>query len=63
MNRNFQASTRRTRIAVALVAVLCTTLVAGGIEALIGHYAAPSHLVSQPSVQVAFAAPSDPQGR
>lgn len=53
MNRNFQASTRRTRVALALVAVLCSVLVASGIEGLAGYYQAQSQLAGQPTAQVA----------
>jgi hypothetical protein len=38
MNRSFEATTRRTRIAAALVAVLCTVLIGSGIEGLAGYF-------------------------
>jgi hypothetical protein len=53
MNRNFETSSKRTRIAAALVAVLCSVLVASGIEGLAGHYQAQSQLAGQPTAQVA----------
>lgn len=38
MNREFQPTSKRTRLAAILVAVLCTALVGSGIDGLAGHF-------------------------
>lgn len=38
MNREFQPTSKRTRLAAILVAVLCTVLVGSGIDGLAGHF-------------------------
>ncbi len=43
MNRNFETTSKRTRIAAALVAVLCTALVGSGIEGLAGYFQDQGH--------------------
>lgn len=40
MNRPFQASSKRARIAFGVVAVLITLVLAGGIDGLADHYQA-----------------------
>lgn len=40
MNRPFEASSKRARIAFGLVAVLITLVLAGGIDGLADHYQA-----------------------
>jgi len=42
MNRNFQTTSKRTRIVAACIAVLCTVLVGSGIEGLAGHFQSQS---------------------
>ncbi len=59
MNRNFETSfpktTKRTRIAAALIAVLCTVLIGSGIEGLAGYFQGQSEMqmAAQAPAQVA----------
>lgn len=46
MNRPFQASSMRARIACGVVALLVSLMLAGGIDGLADHYQGPTYAQS-----------------
>ncbi len=53
MNRDFQASSKRTRAAFAIAAALISVLIGSGIDGLAGHYHGKAELAGQPPVVLA----------
>ncbi len=51
MNRSFETTTKRTRIAAALVAVLCTALVGSGIGGLADYFQGQSEMQMAAKIQ------------
>jgi hypothetical protein len=55
MNAKFEVTAKSTRIAVALVAVLCAALIGSGIDGLAGHYHSQAQMAAQDQVQATVA--------
>jgi hypothetical protein len=55
MNAKLEVTAKSTRIAVALVAVLCAALIGSGIDGLTGHYHSQAQMAAQDQVQATVA--------
>jgi hypothetical protein len=53
MNRKFEPTPKRARIALGLVAVLCSVLLGSAIQGLAGHYHGQSHVAGKAHTTVA----------
>jgi hypothetical protein len=53
MNRKYEPTAKRTRVALALVAVLCSVLLGSAIQGLAGHYHGQTQMAAHGQTTVA----------
>jgi hypothetical protein len=53
MNRKYEPTAKRARIALGLVAVLCSVLLGSAIQGLAGHYHSQSQMAAHGQITVA----------